>query len=147
MSFNYGEKVLIIKTNEFNFIVKKDKINLISIGKSNLQNYKNIGKKYYKLYYERINDFHNEMKLFGNKFIKNNNKLRIISNNKESEIKEYLITNGKIKKVKNISYMFSDCKSLNYLPDISKWNTKNVTNMSYMFYNCESLNSLPDISK
>ena len=43
--------------------------------------------------------------------------------------------------------MFGGCKSLNSLPDISKWNTKNVTNMSCMFYYCESLNSLPDISK
>ena len=49
--------------------------------------------------------------------------------------------------VKDMNYMFSFCESLNPLPDISKWNTNNVTNMSGMFSFCESLNSLPDISK
>ena len=69
--------------------------------------------------------------------------------------------------------MFYNCKSLSFLPDISKWSTQNVTNISYifsfysslslpefskgnihnatninsMFYNCKSLSSLPDISK
>ena len=43
--------------------------------------------------------------------------------------------------------MFYYCRSLQSLPDISKWNTENVTNMSYMFYDCSSLQSLPDISK
>ena len=46
-----------------------------------------------------------------------------------------------------MSWMFYGCKSLNNLPDISKWNTKKVTNMSYMFSDCKSLNNLPDISK
>ena len=43
--------------------------------------------------------------------------------------------------------MFINYKSLESLPDISKWNTKNVNNMSHMFYNCSSLKYLPDISK
>jgi surface protein len=43
--------------------------------------------------------------------------------------------------------MLSDWSSLEYLSDISKWNTKNVTNMSYMFSGCSSLEFLPDISK
>ena len=34
-----------------------------------------------------------------------------------------------------MSYMFSGCKSLSSLPDISKWNTNNVTNMIGMFDN------------
>ena len=33
------------------------------------------------------------------------------------------------------------------LPDISKWNTNNVTDMSYMFSNCKSLISLPNLLK
>ena len=49
--------------------------------------------------------------------------------------------------VEDISYLFSKCSSLKYLPDISKWNTKKVTNMLGMFYNCSSLKYLPDISK
>ena len=32
--------------------------------------------------------------------------------------------------------MFSECKSLSSLPDISKWNTNNVDNMCYMFIGC-----------
>ena len=43
--------------------------------------------------------------------------------------------------------MFSGCKSLLSLPNISKWNTSNVTNMSCLFDKCNSLSSLPDISK
>ena len=43
--------------------------------------------------------------------------------------------------------MFSNCSSLNSLPDISNWNTSNVTDMSSMFYKCNSLNSLPDMTK
>ena len=46
-----------------------------------------------------------------------------------------------------MSGMFSNCKSLISLPDISQWNTNNVNNMSEMFFNCYSIKSLPDISK
>ena len=42
--------------------------------------------------------------------------------------------------------LFSHCKKLSTLSDISKWNTKNAHDMSFMFYSCESLSSLPDIS-
>ena len=49
--------------------------------------------------------------------------------------------------VKDMSNMFSGCYSLDSLPDISKWNTSNVEDMSGMFDGCESLKSLPDISK
>ena len=47
----------------------------------------------------------------------------------------------------NFAYMFYNCSSLEYLPDISNWNTKNVVIMRGMFYGCSSLKSLPDISK
>ena len=43
--------------------------------------------------------------------------------------------------------MFSHCKSLKFLPDISKWNTSNVVDMSSMFLYCESLKSIPVITK
>ena len=96
------------------------------------------------------------IKLFGEEFIKNNkNNCKIILNNKEFNIFEYLsvdknneILKIKLKEIKaitNMSHMFSDCKSLQSLTDISNWNTINVTDMSYMFYNCESLTSLSDI--
>ena len=41
-------------------------------------------------------------------------------------------------KVKNMSYMFSDCENLKEL-DLKKFNTTNVTNMEGMFYKCSSL--------
>ncbi len=45
-----------------------------------------------------------------------------------------------------MSYMFSGCSSLKFLPDVSKWDTHNVKNMSKMFNGYNSLISLPDIS-
>ena len=48
--------------------------------------------------------------------------------------------------VKDMSYMFARCSSLESIPDISNWNTTNVNNMSYMFDGCNSLKSIPDIS-
>ena len=41
--------------------------------------------------------------------------------------------------------MFTECKSLESLPDISNWNTKKVTDMNQLFTDCFSLKSLPDI--
>ena len=54
---------------------------------------------------------------------------------------------GQSNKILNMSYMFSGCKSLISLPDISKWNTTYTTKMSNLFSQCNSLLSLPDISK
>ena len=99
-----------------------------------------------------------EIKLFGEKFIENNkNNCKIIIDNKDQDLIEYLKINKnekilkiklkEIKTITNMSYMLSYCNSLTSLPDISNWNTSNVTNMSYMFYYCSSLKSLPDISK
>ena len=47
----------------------------------------------------------------------------------------------------DMSNIFYNCKSLQYLPDISKWNISNATDISSIFYNCKSLQYLPDISK
>ena len=46
-----------------------------------------------------------------------------------------------------MNHIFSGCKSLEFLPDISKWNTKSVRYMKGIFSNCTSLKKLPDISK
>ena len=48
--------------------------------------------------------------------------------------------------VKNIAGLFEGCSSLKTIPDISKWDISNVINISYLFYGCSSLISLPDIS-
>ena len=100
----------------------------------------------------------NEVRLFGEKFVKNNkDNCKIIINNKILPLKEsYVIDKNDemleikltgIKNIKNMSYMFFWCQSLSSLPDISKWDTSNVTNMSWMFSWCISLQYLPDISR
>ncbi len=43
-----------------------------------------------------------------------------------------------------MSGMFCRCKSLESLPDISKWDIKNVDNMSRMFYHCNPSLKVPD---
>ena len=48
--------------------------------------------------------------------------------------------------VTDMSYLFYGCTLIENIPDISKWNLSNVKNLSYMFFNCNSLLSLPDIS-
>jgi surface protein len=44
--------------------------------------------------------------------------------------------------ITDMSFMFSDCKSLKTIP---KLNTINVTNMEYMFWNCKSLIDIPEL--
>ena len=51
------------------------------------------------------------------------------------------ISNLNTENVTDMSYMFSNCISLDSL-DLSSFNTENVTNMSLMFFNCKSLASL-----
>ena len=113
------------------------------------------------------------IKLFGNKFINNNKrKCKIIIENKEQDIVEFLDIN-KIKKdekeekeekktieiklkiiktLTNMSHMFGDkmydgCYDLLSITDIGKVDTRNVTNMSCMFSGCSSLSSLAEISE
>ena len=73
------------------------------------------------------------------------------SNNVSSE-SNLLIKNSSISFISkiivtNMREMFSGCKSLISLPDLSKWNTSNVNAMNLMFDGCNSLISLPDLSK
>ena len=51
-------------------------------------------------------------------------------------------------KVKDMSYMFCGCISLNYLSSklFSKWNTSEVKSFSYMFYNCRSLKRISGLN-
>ena len=104
-----------------------------------------------------IKDDEKEIRIFGKEFVENNkHNGYLLINNKKYEICEYYKLNKEREKleiklkekniINNMSYMFSGCKSLSSLPDISKWNTNNVNNMSYMFDGCSSLSSLPDIS-
>ena len=99
-------------------------------------------------------------KLFGEKFVENNESMcTIIINDEEKELmsfyniddlKENEIFEIKLRGINNInnsSFMFYDCLSLISLPDISNWNTIKVTNMSHMFDGCKSLSNIQDISK
>jgi surface protein len=158
-----------------NFIIKKfdNDINSIINAKNINDRFKNILNIYSKMKLKniiieeenknilimqyKINN--NNIKIFGNKFVKNNkDKLKIINSNKEYELSEYFDINNnndeileiKLKNINNItnaSYMFYGCSSLLLLPNIDNWNTINITNMSGMFCECSSLKSLPDISK
>ena len=60
---------------------------------------------------------------------------------------EYIdISNWDVSNIKNMRYMFYDCKRLETVGDLSKWNVSNVENMRCMFYKCEQLKSVGDIS-
>ena len=94
------------------------------------------------------------MKIFGNIFVQENKKkCRIIINNKEKELKNYITINKK-KKLKlkleiyeyiiSIKEMFKGCQEIRI---IKKLNIFYVKNMSGIFSGCSTLSSLPDISK
>ena len=57
------------------------------------------------------------------------------------------VSNWNINNVTNLSDMFSNCKSLQFLPDISIWNTSKANYISFIFYGCKLVNILPDISR
>ena len=110
-----------------------------------------------------VEDYNKTIRIFGENFVKNNkNNCKLIINGKEQEIAEYLTIDDNIKKIiieKNLiirlkeikkitdmSCLFSFCFSLKSLPNISKWNTENVINMRSLFRGCQKLYDLPDIS-
>ena len=101
-----------------------------------------------------------KIQLFGGDFVKRNRgKCKIIINNKEKELYQYLdvsnLSNIKSIEIKlvetetitDMSKMFSNCIWLYSLPDISRWNTSSVTDMSSMFCCCISLSKYEGISK
>ena len=109
----------------------------------------------------KINPKNPRIKLFGHKFVENNkNKCKIIINDKLQDIIEHFTITDQIQynnneliiklietsKIIKMNSIFSDCKSLISLPDISDWDFKDVIDMSTMFSYCENLTSLPDIS-
>ena len=101
-----------------------------------------------------------KIQIFGRDFVKKNKgKCKIIINNTQQELYQYLDTknlNGiksieikliEIKTITDMSKMFSNCIWLYSLPDISKWDMSLVTNMSFMFSCCLSLANFEGISK
>ena len=113
----------------------------------------------------KINEDNNDsqIKILGNKFVENNkNNFKLIINDNENEIVEYLdiqtinnIKDNKLIEIKlkqinittNISFMFSNCKSLLSISNFSNLNTSSIINMNSLFFGCTSLSSIEDISK
>ena len=101
-----------------------------------------------------------KIQIFGRDFVKKNKgKCKIIINNTEQDLYQYLDTKNlndiksieikliEIKTITDMSKMFSNCIWLYALPDISKWDMSLVTNMSFMFSCCLSLVNFEGISK
>ena len=100
------------------------------------------------------------IRIFSKKFVENNrNNCKIIINEKEQEITEYInkyeintkdnLLQVKLKEINTIfdmSYMFFECRRLIMITSMN-WNTNKVTDMSYMFSSCLSLTYLSDLSK
>ena len=121
-------------------------------------------KKEMTIIYKPTNLFKSEknaksfIRIFGDKFVQNNkyNCFLFINNKKEKLCHKYyfkkipeifiikLIEN---KPIKDISYMFSECNYLFYLPDFSDLKIEKIDKKKYLFYHCYSLIFTPDILK
>ena len=131
--------------------LKKDEkiIYFIENAKENIKKYKNKNISILEYFIENKKI----IKIFGNEFIEENkNKCRIIINNKENELKNYITINKK-KEVKikleiytNIISLKGMLKECQEIRKINNLNIYNVNDMSGIFYGCSSLSSLPDIS-
>ena len=149
--------------NKNNLFFKKEsqtineKSMLLNNQEANLQNeniYDEIIIKYIKFEDEKI-------KIFGKEFIENNkSNFKIIINNNEKELCEYLDINEvkefeqniieielqQIHESTNLSHMFTGCKNLYSLEKSSNLNLSKVTNMNNMFFGCSNLSFISNIS-
>ena len=104
--------------------------------------------------------FNNKIKIFGDKFVKNNKdkcelfvfgeKYELNSHFNKSDIRLNnnifkIILKG-INKITDLSGMFEGCTSLISINGLSDYNLVNISDISSVFEGCESLTSLPDIS-
>ena len=118
---------------------------------------------YFTVKYKPNENNRNKVKIFGKIFVnRNEDKCKIIYNNKIYELKEYFedidinynhkdLIKFKLLLIHNIidmSYMFYDCDSLISLSVNNETNLNNsnlqlfIINMNHMFYRCISLKSL-----
>ena len=156
------ENNIIDKFNNINEIYNK----IFNIKGDNLTNEENTIKEEKKLSnsltIQNVKNL-NEIKLFGEDFVKENNKnCFFVYNGKEYKLTEKF-SDFNIKDIKNNNNtfkivleminciestkgMFYSCDSLASLPDIGNWNTSKVRSMEKMFYG-SNMSSLPDISK
>ena len=103
----------------------------------------------------------NKIKIFGEKFVKNNeNNCKILCKGQSYKLVDYFdISNCDkennmleieiegINNITNASYMFYECNCLSPLSQISEWDTSKITDMEALFSNCASCTSLPDITQ
>ena len=89
--------------------------------------------------------------IFGEKFLENNkNNIELIINgNKNSLINKYELKKGgnNIKliiknKIRNLEYMFYNCKSLNKIEELKYLDIKDIYNFNWMFCGCSSLSDI-----
>ena len=111
---------------------------------------KNIGKMKYKSI-----DIIEEIKLFDKIFLLNNIKrAKIIINNKEYTLKEYILNKKQVLKIKikfldniiHLNSMFSGCTSLFYVYNFQNLNTKYTKTICKLFKDCSSLLYIEDLS-
>ena len=118
---------------------------ILKLSKCNIKNIGNIKLNKMPIIYDnkKGNKDNKRVRIFGEEFVKNNkeNVILLIDDN-YCELEQFHIDkkNEKIniiliekEYIKDISYMFYECRSLSSLTDISKWNMNNVNDMSCMF--------------
>ena len=104
----------------------------------------------------RIN--HKEIAIFGKEFVENNKdkcKIFVSGDKRQYNLSENFsvdINKSELEihlkglpNITDMSYMFSDCRNLLSIKELSKINTSSIINMKYLFYNCVQLNDLPPI--
>ena len=110
----------------------------------------------------KINEDDKFIKLFGSNFVDNNkNNCKLIINNEEKELCEYLDVKSSVNKKEtnifelklklintftDISFMFSSCKNMIEISNIFNLDTSNVTKINNLFFGCTSLSFIPDLS-
>jgi len=128
------------------------------------------GKDHYENYFDgtnsidifyKVKDNKTKIKIFGDKFVKNNiNKCKIIIDGKECKLSNYInIENFKyddskifkiqligIKSITDMSYMFHKCNNLFSVQNLSQINTSKITSMSRLFESCILLETVEGIS-
>ena len=144
--------------NDINRSIEKNKISNISEYFNNIMgSFKDSHQDIIKY---KINEGDKKIRIFSANFVLNNwDNCKILCDEKEYELTEYFdLENYKKNQqfleiklklhrdMKDISFMFSDCKQLISISKLVSWNTENILSMKGMFAGCSSLVSLPDLS-
>ena len=169
----YQNNSMLSRNKSFYNILTHNRLTTINNNFNNSKKFIGI-KKYNNKNLNRINiEYRNEINLiyfteiegieniFGEKFVENNEEnIELIVNGEEKGlVKEYKLKKGenKIKiiiknKIKNLEYIFYDCKSLKNIEELKYLDTSEITNFSYSFTNCSLISNIKplqlwDISK